>query len=293
MACGTVQAQVDYLKRLPLYQSEKPFQLFIPIEPDAKDQRHSNLEFEPKECTFHDVRDQLPECLLDSQGFQVLRRPTRLDPASFDKREIVESQYLDEVKDILKSVDGGYDRIFIFDWRVSLACPPNQAVAGHEFDMNDLTTWLRPSPTAHVDQSDRAVLHRIMLHLPDEAPLLLQGRVRIVNVWRPLEHVIEDYPLAFCDPTSVPDADLIECDHIRRKFKGANLYAHHSEEHKWCYVGNHEPDEVLLLKMFDSDSSVAAKRLLHASFRHPSAPADCKPRKSIEVRALLFNHPGQ
>ena len=57
----------------------------------------------------------------------------------------------------------------------------------------------------------------------------------------------------------MPESDLVECDHVRRKFKGANLYAHHREEHKWCYVGNHKPDEVLLLKMFDSDSSVAAR----------------------------------
>ncbi|KXJ88484.1 hypothetical protein Micbo1qcDRAFT_17472 [Microdochium bolleyi] len=288
MACGTVQARVDYLKRLPLYQVEKPFQLFIPIEPDAKDQRPSNLEFESKEVTFHDVRDQLSDCRLDSHGFQLLRHPTGLPSASFENRGLVESVYFDEVRDILKTVDGGYDKIFIFDWRLRDAGRPR---AGHEFDMNDLTTWLRPSPTAHIDQSDRAVLHRIMLHLPAEAPRLLQGRVRIVNVWRPLDHVIQDYPLAFCDPSSVPESDLVECDHVRRKFKGANLYAHHGEEHKWCYVGNHEPDEALLIKMFDSDSSVAARRLLHASFRHPSAAADCQPRKSIEVRALLFNYP--
>ena len=83
------------------------------------------------------------------------------------------------------------------------------------------------------------------------------------SVWRPLEHAVEDYPLAFCDPGSVPEADLVECDHVRRKFKGANFYAYHNDEHKWCYVGNHEPDEVLLLKMFDSDSSVRAKSESH------------------------------
>lgn len=120
MACGTVQAHVDYLKRLPLYQTEKPFQLFIPIEPGAIDQRPSNLEFESRQCTFHDVRNELPSCRLDSQGFEVLRHPTQMNPVSFEQRELVESQYLEEVKDILKKVDGGYDKIFIFDWRVSL-----------------------------------------------------------------------------------------------------------------------------------------------------------------------------
>jgi len=120
MACGTVQAHVDYLKRLPLYQTEKPFQLFIPIEEGATDQRPSNLEFESRQCTFHDVRNELSSCQLDSEGFEVLRHPTQMDPMSFEQRELVESQYLEEVKDILQKVDGGYDKIFIFDWRVSL-----------------------------------------------------------------------------------------------------------------------------------------------------------------------------
>ena len=70
-------------------------------------------------------------------------------------------------------------------------------------DMNDLTTWLRPSPNVHVgtfhrfshvrlgneqltmrarkDQSDRAVVHRIQLRFPEFMDYLLQGRVRIVK----------------------------------------------------------------------------------------------------------------
>lgn len=101
--------------------------------------------------------------------------------------------------------------------------------------------------------------------------------------------------------------DLTECDHVRRKFKGANLYAHHNDAHRWYYMGNHHPDEVLLMKMFDSDTSVNATseclrsyihqttltmiELAHASFHHPSATAYSRPRKSIEVRALVFNYP--
>ncbi|KAH8682291.1 methyltransferase CmcJ [Xylariales sp. PMI_506] len=288
MACGTVKSEVNYLKRLPLYQSEKPFQLFIPIEKDAPDQRTSNLEFEPRECTFRDIRDSLQDYSLDTHGFQVEECPTNLDFPSFQDRAIVESRYFSEVEQILKRIQGGFDRVFIFDWRLRNASTPRTGV---EFDMNDFTSWLRPSPNVHVDQSDRAVLHRIQLQLGDDAPFLLQGRVRVINVWRPLEHVVEDRPLAFCDPSSVADDDLVECDHVRRKFKGSTLYSYFSDAHKWCYLGQHRPDEVLLLKMFDSDPSVRARRLPHASFLHPCATEHSKPRKSIEVRALVFNYP--
>jgi hypothetical protein len=62
----------------------------------------------------------------------------------------------------------------------------------------------------------------------------------------------------------VGKTDLIECDHVRRKFKGANMYMHHGPGQKWYYLGNQQPDEFLLLKMFDSDSTVEAKgELLH------------------------------
>lgn len=130
------------------------------------------------------------------------------------------------------------------------------------------------------DQSPEGVLHRVLLHLPEEAPFLLQGRVRVIkcvylssilldsptltggkpSVWRPIENPVQDYPLACCDSTSVLDEDLVECDHVRRRFKGSNLYTHHREGHKWYYLGEQRPDEVLLIKMFDSDSSVSAQR---------------------------------
>lgn len=118
VACGTVNSQVDYLKRLPLYENEKPFQLFIPIDEEALDQRTSNLEFESKECTFIDIRDRAFDCSLDVHGFQFHQFPTKLEWSTFKNRALVESQYFLEVEQLLKNIESGYDRLFIFDWRV-------------------------------------------------------------------------------------------------------------------------------------------------------------------------------
>jgi hypothetical protein len=52
----------------------------------------------------------------------------------------------------------------------------------------------------------------------------------------------------------------MECDHVRRRFKGSNLYANYDAGHKWYYLGEQRPEEALLIKMFDSDSSAKAKR---------------------------------
>ncbi|KAK1750089.1 Aspirochlorine biosynthesis protein N [Echria macrotheca] len=288
MAGNIVRAEIQYLKRLPLYNEEKPFQIFVPIDANAADTRSTNLEFEAREQQFEDIRGRETKFSLDNDGFQIKTYPTALSLSHFQDRQAVETKYFNEIKQILQGIEGGYDEVFLFDWRLRNAGTPKAEVM---FDMNNLTTWLRPSPNVHIDQSPGAVLHRILLHLPEQAEFLLQGRVRVINVWRPIEHPVHDYPLAVCDPRSVPDSDLVECDHVRRKFKGANMYAHYGPGHKWHYLSGQRPDEVLLLKMFDSDPSVEAKACPHASFRHPFPPENSPPRKSIEVRALVFNHP--
>ncbi|KAK0613640.1 hypothetical protein B0T14DRAFT_499088 [Immersiella caudata] len=106
MACGTVTGEINYLKRLDLYQKEKPFQLFIPVDENSPGPRSSNLEFEMKEQTFVDIRENLRDFSLDTHGFKVGIRPTALAPADFYSRDIVETRYFDEVKDIFKNVDG-------------------------------------------------------------------------------------------------------------------------------------------------------------------------------------------
>ncbi|KAK6219602.1 methyltransferase CmcJ [Colletotrichum tabaci] len=282
MACGTVEAEVDYLQRLALYQREKPFQLFVPIHERDQDARSTNLAFEKKTQTFVDMRGRTGEFSLDTHGFQVETVPNKLAPHFFRDREVVEREYLPEVEGFLRGVGGGCDRVFIFDWRLRDASAPREVDDG-ELDMNDLTSWLRPSPTVHTKAQKGSSTGSCFTSQKKRPFYCKEG------VWRPIENPVQDYPLACCDSTSVLDEDLVECDHVRRRFKGSNLYTHHREGHKWYYLGEQRPDEVLLIKMFDSDSSVSAQRCPHVSFRHPLAPPDAKPRRSIEVRALVFD----
>jgi hypothetical protein len=139
MACGAVTAEIHYLKKLPLYRKEKPFQLFIPVDKNAADPRCTNLEFEPKEQTFVDIRNCIHDFSLDSHGFQVERYPTALDLSSFTDRSAVESQYFTEVEQILKIIDGGYDKVFIFDWRVGHHHVCDSASLRKVADMRTLT----------------------------------------------------------------------------------------------------------------------------------------------------------
>lgn len=110
---------MKYLRRLPLYDHEKPFQYLIPIPPDSKDQRTTNVEFETREQTFTDIRHRLGDFNLDRNGFEVISVPTSLRAVEATDQDVIKGRYLPEVEKILRdNVAGGFDRVVFFDWRV-------------------------------------------------------------------------------------------------------------------------------------------------------------------------------
>jgi hypothetical protein len=56
----------------------------------------------------------------------------------------------------------------------------------------------------------------------------------------------------------------------------------------WFYKSNLTPDEVLLIKCFDSKLDGRARRVPHTAFKIPNTE-DKEARESIEVRALVFH----
>ena len=118
MASGTVIAEIHYLQRLPLYKREKPFQLFVPVDKNGSDPRTTNLEFESRHQRIQDIRHNIASYSLDSHSFEARNSPTTLLPSEFSDARLVESRYFAEVENLLKTIEGGYDKILIYDWRV-------------------------------------------------------------------------------------------------------------------------------------------------------------------------------
>ena len=126
-------------------------------------------------------------------------------------------------------------------------------------------------------------------HLPTEADALLAGRVQIINVWRPIKTVERD-PLAFANATSVPDTDLVPLGLIYPQRKGETYGVRHNEAHRWHYRSRLTPEDVILIKCFDSKTDGRARRVPHSAFEDPDTKEGTPSRESIEVRALVF-HP--
>ena len=148
--------------------------------------------------------------------------------------------------------------------------------------------------SVHIDQSYKAGFDRVGFHLPDEAETLLRGRVQIINVWRPIKTILRD-PLAVISANTVEEDDLVPIKLIYPNRVGETFAVRPEKEgrtdggHKWNYLFKQAPNEVTLIKCFDSKTDGRARRVPHSSFIDQEFE-DEAPRESIEVRALVF-HP--
>jgi hypothetical protein len=143
----------------------------------------------------------------------------------------------------------------------------------------------------HIDQSYSAGKERVSRHFPDEAEMLLKGRYQIINVWRPIKKIFKD-PLGVVDANSCPESDLVPFQIIQAdgKVVGETCTIKANKEHRWHYYSEQTPEDVLLIKCFDSKTDGRARRVPHASFVDEEYE-NREARESIEVRTLVF-HPG-
>jgi len=151
-----------------------------------------------------------------------------------------------------------------------------------------------PLHRVHVDQSYRGAELVLREHLPEESENLLQHRWQIVNLWRPISTVFKD-PLAVAAAHSIAESDLVPAALI---YTSQPPRSHETwtilpnEKHEWFYKNEQRPDEVLLIKCFDSLANSGkgfARRAPHCAFKDPEREGEeWAHRQSIEIRALLF-----
>ena len=260
------------------------------------------------ERTVYNIRGKENEYTTDNSGFAVFNEPAK--EKLFTDDSVVRNEYYEEVIDLLKKKQPGVKKVVIFDHTIRRRTPDSPR---------------QPVQQVHVDQTPEATAARVRRHLPaDEAEELLKGRYQIINVWRPIGHPATDFPLAVIDWRSTSPEDFVPVDLMYPKrpdsvmddddrgkeklpteeswfsiedyeVKGETLGVAPSDKHKFCYVKDMTPDEVMLLKCFDSwgDGMPGGKdgiavRTPHTAFIDPDTPEDAPGRQSIEVRCLVF-----
>ncbi|RPA82950.1 hypothetical protein BJ508DRAFT_325108 [Ascobolus immersus RN42] len=278
-------ARFSYVDEKTEPRDEKPYQLVSDIGSSTFPK--TNFGFRTyEEERVHNIRGCGCEHTfqLDEHGFCFRREPTLF--TDWDSREQVELRHFPEVEAILKKHICGADHVEIFDWRRRGQAPNGVQVKGSRADMNNP---LHALPPAH--QSPMGALKRARMILGDRAPHMLQGRVRIINVWRPLFSQVESDPLAFCDTRSLKPDSLMETDLVRKSYTGATMFVRYRPGYKWFFMDRQTKDEISIFKSFDSDNIVQAPYCAHASFSMKKLRPYAKPRNSVEFRALVFTLP--
>ena len=104
---------------------------------------------------------------------------------------------------------------------------------------------------------------------------------------------MHDKHLACVDAATVKNEDLVTFQIIYQDRVGENYFAKWRPRHGWFYFSEMDPNEVLLIKQWDSRGALVQPEsrtstfALHSAFRDPTAPAGCPDRESIEVRLVL------
>jgi hypothetical protein len=123
---------------------------------------------------------------------------------------------------------------------------------------------------------------------PEEAEEIMKGRWQALNLWRPIKTVLRD-PLAISDATSVPMSDQYTFTSSAQpgKLPVRILFTRAGEHsmHRWYYLKEQRPDELLIFKTFDSDENARTRMVTHTSFVDPKAE-HMPTRESIEIRCI-------
>ena len=231
--------------------------------------------YERRPMRILDGRDHAGALSLDASGFELVEHRTQV--GNFSDAEQVKSRYYLEVVDLVKQHSGAA-RVVVFDHTVR---------SGDEAERERLR--LREViRSAHNDYTEWSGPQRVRDWLPDEAPALLARRFAIIQVWRPIQPVIESNPLALADARSVAPRDLVVAERRYPNRVGQTYRLTYNPDHRWFYFPRMRRDEAIVFKVYESEVSGRARFTPHTSFDDPGTPAGAAPRQSIEARALAF-----
>jgi hypothetical protein len=91
-----------------------------------------------------------------------------------------------------------------------------------------------------------------------------------------------------CDARSIALDDLIPSDLKYPDWTGETFAVAYNPRHRWYWHPRQLPQEATLLKVYDSAIDGRARLTAHTAFEDPGTAEDAPPRRSIELRALVF-----
>jgi hypothetical protein len=225
----------------------------------------TNALYVPRKVVLNDARRILP--YLDADGFALLRHRSAVHDF-WDDAE-AENAGRAEAAELVANATGAR-RVHVFDHTQRRRAPDARR---------------QPSTRVHVDYTLKSAPQRVRDLFGEEADALLAKPFAFINVWRPISHRAEDWPLALADARTVAPGELVATDIVYPDRRGEIYNLTHSPRHRWWYVPDMGLDEALLIKCYDSRPHIA-RFTPHTAFESPATRANAPPRESIEFRTI-------
>lgn len=265
----TIEATLDY------FIDTQAMPVTLVAAPGGRDLRTGGGKGDPHQVSLRNGRLEAERFRLDRDGFRFVHHDTHV--TDFYNEEDIRRVYYPEMEALVKA-ESGASRVVVFDHTLRTADDALRESAGIRDVVrrvhNDYTEWSAPQ--------------RVRDILPAEAETLLARRFAIVQVWRPIRHPVESFPLAIADAQTLSPADMVVTERRYPDRIGQTCAITYNPAHRWYWFPRMRPDEALVFKVYDSMKDGRARFTAHTAFEDPATPPHARPRESIEIRTLAF-----
>src|ERR1700676_4712267 len=266
VAPDTIEATLNYI----VDDGNKVFT--IVASPGGSDTRSGGTP-DPRRVVIHNGRPHTDDFALERNGFRFVRHDTKVADF-FDEAEI-KRVYYPEMEALIKA-ESGAKRVVVFDHTLRTA----------DDELRESKKIREVVRRVHNDYTEWSAPQRVRDIVPDEADDLLSRRFAIIQVWRPIRHPVETFPLAICDAASLAFDDMVIAERRYPNRVGQTYAITYSPAHRWYWFPRMQRNEALVFKVFDSAKDRRARWSAHTAFEDPTSPPNARPRESIEIRTL-------
>ncbi|GAW14668.1 hypothetical protein ANO14919_040710 [Xylariales sp. No.14919] len=259
---------------------------YIRMSPSPGFER-TNFQWRSYPVTLTNARPMKDSFVLDIHGFAYFNdviSQDLIDDLRHKDSETAKNTYCKHIEQYARKITGA-PRVIVFDHTLRKRRPElgqTQNTDGKE----------QPATMVHCDQSEKGALRRLEMNIGDDESIeeLLKHRVQMINIWRPLNGPVQDWPLATMDYQTTEVFDMYPCDLLRQEYeeRGQTATFTYRDGQEWYYLENQLNSEVTTIKIWDSEADGVSKFCAHAAFNHPNAQPGVEPRESIEVRCIVI-----
>ncbi|KAG9092178.1 hypothetical protein FRC06_000214 [Ceratobasidium sp. 370] len=176
---------------------------------------------------IRDLRGLEKNFSLDANGFEFAVHETSED---FLDKDAIEKNYYAEIRQLVKEHTGAH-QVFIITHRIRQSY--ETAVGIDSGNAHELP----PAHSVHADRTPECVAAEVKKYLGEDGERLLQGRVRYINVWRPIGNAVHHEPLALADWQTSSDMSYVLPLHIETADDAFEvMVSRFNAKHTWYYL---------------------------------------------------------